>query len=65
MERYGCERHTASSVMRKIPVFRVGKRMFVRAKDLIAWEESRMEYPVAAIKRTTATVTKIPRKKAV
>ena len=61
MLRYGCERHTAASIMHKLPVFRVGKKMFVKMRDLLNWEESRIEYPSVQIR--TTTTTKIARRK--
>lgn len=44
--RYQVERHTAASIMRQLPSFKVGKRLFVRADDLIEWERKRTVYPV-------------------
>lgn len=64
MQRYSCERHKAASIMRDLPCFKVGKRLFVKARDLMAWEESRTEYPVGKIKITAQAVTTIPRRKA-
>ena len=46
MKRYGIERHTAAAIMRKLPVFKVGTRLFVKMRDLQAWEESLVQYPV-------------------
>ena len=64
MARYGCERQTASKIMHKLPMFRVGNRIFVRARDLTEWEESRTEYPISRkAARATETVT-IPRRRA-
>jgi hypothetical protein len=62
MARYRCERHTASKIMSKLPKFRVGKRLFVKAVDLLNWEESRIEYPMTEFRRTVPTITKIPRR---
>lgn len=56
MARYGCERHTAASIMRKLPFFRVGKRMFVKLNDLKTWEESLIEYPVTKTTHKTQTM---------
>lgn len=53
MLRYGCERHTAANIMRKLPVFKVGNKLFIRAADLRHWEESRTYYPVPPKKRRT------------
>lgn len=64
MDRYGCERHTATAIMRKLPVLKVGKRLFVRKADLQDWEETRMEYPMAKTRHTTQTITKIARRRA-
>ena len=55
--RYGCERHLAADIIRKLPSFKVGRRLFVKASDLSDWENSRIEYPVQPAKRG------IPRRK--
>ena len=65
MARYGIQRQAASAIMRQMPVIRVGGRMYVKLRDLMAWEESRTEYP--AVKRKgpqLETVTRIERRKA-
>ena len=49
-ERYGLERHSAADLMKKnMPVTRIGGKLFVRKRDLLAYEESRTEYPVPAL----------------
>ena len=63
MGRYNCERQAASRIMDKMPVLRVGKRKFIRAADLMDWEESRTEYPVTIARRTKPTTNKIARRK--
>ena len=55
MERYKCERHTATTIMHKLPVFKVGNKLFVRAVDLKRWEEGRIEYPALPMKRRKAS----------
>lgn len=62
MQRYGCERHTAAAIMRKLPVFKVGKRLFIKARDLMAWEESKTEYPMIKVRNTAQAVARIPRR---
>lgn len=66
MMRYGCERHTAAKIIKGLPKFRVGKRLFVKMVDLLNWEESRIEYPMpeTMTRSTRQTITKIARRKA-
>ena len=45
-ERYGCERHTASAIIRKIPHFKVGKLLMVYERDLDNWEREQLVYPL-------------------
>lgn len=54
--RYQCERHYAAKLMKKsLPVIRVGKRMFVKATDLMEWERKRTDYPVREAARCSTT----------
>ena len=62
MSRYSCERQTAAAIMKRLPWFKVGKRIFVKAVDLEQWEESKTVYPVAARQHRTQT-TKISRRR--
>lgn len=65
MERYGCERQTASDVMHELNPFRMGGKLFAYVKDLVALEESRREYP--APRKRACKVTepvRIPRRRA-
>ena len=62
MQRYQCERHTAASIMHKMPVLKVGGRLFVKVADLVRWEERRTQYPSGTIKRSPADDGKIPRR---
>ena len=65
-DRYGCERHKAADIIRRIPHFTVGKRMFAAAADREAWEREQMVYPITkgVRKQPTPTAFVIPRKKA-
>lgn len=51
MQRYGVHRQSASAIMHQMPVIKVGNRLFVRARDLLQWEESRTVYPAAPVKQ--------------
>lgn len=51
MERYQCERHKATNIMRKMPVLKVGNKLFIRMADLKRWEESQLVYPVILKRR--------------
>ena len=65
-DRYGCARHKAGDIIRRIPHFTVGKRLFAAAADLEAWEREQMVYPITkgVRKQPTATAFVIPRRKA-
>ena len=63
-ERYGVARHTASEILRQLPYFTVGKKLFARSADLEAWERDRMMYPLPTGRRKTAEPHLIPRKRA-
>ena len=62
MQRYGVHRQSASAIMHQMPVIKVGGKLFVRASDLAAWEESKTEYPAGGRTKmaTVETVTRIP-----
>ena len=64
--RYGCERHKAASIIRKIPHFPVGKRLCAYADDLEAWERGQMVYPMPkGVRQPKQPIPfVIPRKKA-
>lgn len=64
--RYGCARHKAGDIIRRIPHFQVGKRLFAAASDLEAWEREQMIYPMPKGVRTKQNTTQfvIPRRKA-
>ena len=65
-DRDGCARHKAGDIIRRIPHFRVGKRLLAAAADLEAWEREQMVYPITKGVRSkpTATAFVIPRRKA-
>jgi len=54
MERYSMKRQAAAKLMYNMPVVKIGKRIFVRAKDLEAWEQQKTVYPVTAIRTPKA-----------
>ena len=64
--RYGCERHKAGSIIRKIPHFMVGKSLMAYAADLEAWEREQMVYPMKkGVRQPKQPIPfVIPRKKA-
>lgn len=62
MERYGLQRATAASYMKKLPTLKVGRRLFVRAADLEAWEADRIRYPAIRITAAAHTFDRIPRR---
>ncbi len=62
--RYGCARHKGAEILRALPHFRVGNRLFARSSDLEAWERSRMTQPVEKGVREPKTPYLIPRKRA-
>ena len=64
MERYGLKRATAASYMKKLPTLKVGRRLFVRAVDLEAWEEDRVRYPEIRLTMSPRAFGTIPRRKA-
>ena len=63
-ERYGCARHKAAEILRDLPHFKVGNRLFARSADLEAWERERTMYPLPTGRRKTAEPFLIPRKRA-
>ena len=54
MERYQMKRQAAAKLMYKMPVVKIGKRIFVREKDLEAWEQQKTVYPVTPIRTPNA-----------
>lgn len=64
MERYSMKRQAAAKLMNNnLPVVKIGKRIFVRARDLENWEQQKTVYPVTPI-RTPRKVAKLERKRA-
>ena len=64
MERYSMKRQAAAKLMNNnLPVVKIGKRIFVRARDLENWEQQKTVYPVTPI-RTPHKVVKLERKRA-
>lgn len=64
MERYSMKRQAAAKLMNNnLPVVKIGKRIFVRARDLENWEQQKTVYPVTPI-RTPRKVIKLERKRA-
>ena len=64
MERYSMKRQAAAKLMNNnLPVIKIGKRIFVRARDLENWEQQKTVYPVTPI-RTPRKVIKLERKRA-
>lgn len=63
MERYQMKRQAAAKLMYNMPVVKIGKRIFVRARDLENWEQQKTVYPVTPI-RTPQKVIKLERKRA-
>lgn len=64
MERYSMKRQAAAKLMNNnLPVVKIGKRIFVRARDLENWEQQKTVYPVTPI-RTPRKVVKLERKRA-
>lgn len=65
-DRYGCARHKAGAIIRRIPHFQTGKRVFAYAADLEAWEREQMVYPLpkGVRKAQQPTAFVIPRRKA-
>ena len=64
MERYAMKRQAAAKLMNNnLPVVKIGKRIFVRARDLENWEQQKTVYPVTPI-RTPRKVIKLERKRA-
>lgn len=50
MERYSMKRQAAAKLMNNnLPVVKIGKRIFVRARDLENWEQQKTVYPVTPI----------------
>ena len=45
-QRYGCERHTAAAIIRKLPHFKAGKTLQAYAEDLADWEREQLVYPL-------------------
>lgn len=64
MERYKLQRQAAAILMHKMPLLKIGKRLYVSASDLEAWERSKTVYPVTTGKRTALKVCKIERRRA-
>lgn len=62
MERYSMKRQAAAKLMYNMPVVKIGKRIFVRAKDLEAWEQQKTVYPATAIR--TPKAIRIERRRA-
>ena len=65
MSRYHIQRQAASVLMRKLPVIRIGGRLFVRKADLLEYEQAQTEYPVTAPRKTAPleVVTSIKRRR--
>lgn len=64
MERYSMKRQAAAKLMNNnLPVVKIGKRIFVRARDLENWEQQKTVYPVTPI-RTPRKIIKLERKRA-
>lgn len=64
MERYSMKRQAAAKLMNNnLPVVKIEKRIFVRARDLENWEQQKTVYPVTPI-RTPRKVIKLERKRA-
>lgn len=63
MERYSMKRQAAAKLMYNMPVVKIGKRVFVRARDLENLEQQKTVYPVTPI-RTPRKVIKLERKRA-
>lgn len=62
MERYQMKRQAAAKLMYNLPVVKIGKRIFVRARDLENWEQQKTVYPVTPIR--TPKAVRIERKRA-
>jgi len=62
MERYQMKRQAAAKLMYNMPVVKIGKRIFVRARDLENWEQQKTVYPVTPIR--TPKAVRIERKRA-
>lgn len=62
MERYSMKRQAAAKLMYNMPVVKIGKRIFVRVKDLEAWEQEKTVYPVTPIR--SRKVVKLERRRA-
>lgn len=63
MERYQMKRQAAAKLMNNnLPVVKIGKRIFVRARDLENWEQQKTVYPVTAIR--TPKAIRIERRRA-
>lgn len=62
--RYGCARHKGAEILRQLPYFTVGKKLFARSADLEAWERDRTMYPLPTGRRKAAEPHLIPRKRA-
>lgn len=63
--RYGCDRHKAASIIRKLPHFRVGNMLKAYAADLEDWERGQMVVPIKkGVRQPTKAQWTIPRRKA-
>ncbi len=56
MERYNIERHSAGKIIRQLPYFKIGNKLFIRSNDLYEWERNRTFYPVVSLPRRKASV---------
>jgi hypothetical protein len=63
MERYSMKRQAAAKLMYNMPVIKIGKRIFVRARDLENWEQQKTVYPVVTPIRSRKVV-RLERKRA-
>ena len=63
MERYQMKRQAAAKLMYNMPVIKIGKRIFVRERDLEAYEQGKTEYPIKTISAPNRAV-KIERRRA-
>lgn len=50
MNRYHCERQKAADIMHKLPSFKIGNRLFVKAAYVAEMEEGLTVYPVTRSK---------------
>lgn len=62
MVRYKLQRHAAANLMHKMPVTKIGRRLFVTVRDLEKWEQEQTQYPAGL--QTPGRVVKIQRRRA-